>query len=1017
VAPKKSTLGGRKDKGDDDSDDSHEEDFNPNLHVSSRLREGGDISSDEEESEETKKRRAEQKKLDLAKQSASSLGQSNSNIFERMDAGESESFTSQGAAMISAMAGGKSKDLSQYVHKRDDDDEFSEEEQRDDKTYMVNPLLFGREDRSDEYGAIFGKDLEWFPNGLRVWRMERFLPKPIQVNLFGKFLTRETYLVLNIDENDDGSKDCVIFYWLGSETTMDKSGGAAFRIGELSGFLSAMSNLNEIPCKFRQVRLEEGEETDEFRDLFDPTETEYGGFHVEQGGTQSEFNKVDLDHGPPSLYRVAADGHTHEMGLDSDHLNRKHAFLLDEGKVIWVWHGANATYFDRFKAVELASKLANKERMGRSRVMQVEDDSNEGQNPTADFWKHFGLVRPPHHIQDEFVAYETPKYRIWRTQNVDGKFDLLEITDRPLAKAMLQSKHCVIFDAFFTVYNWKGKHSSPLERAASELLAQKFLAEMAERPQYARIKHVLESAEPELFKEKFEDWKDEIVEENNFNVVADSAPPPTIDVQTLLEEAYWDPNNLDDGSGTIEAWVITGAGPKFEKLPEKERGTFWSASCYMVLYSYTAEDEDGDEIQRYRVYFWQGAKAGNQWYPQFMFGFFPVLERRIKSQGRHVDQVHIHQGSEPKHFCLLFNSLLTIRNGEREEPADEDESPRDWQLEPLLLDVRLQMPSETVRAIQPVEMSAAFLNSEGTFMLVTKEQTFIWIGKASRIFPSAESIKTLVNRVGKGATVALMEGDDEEAAMADFWKAIGGPGRYCKKDRRSHWLPRLFEGYAQDGQLKMREIVNYSQWDLSEQGSYLLDCYDKLYVWYGSLCSETMKQSSILVANTYIRLAATVREMYVGLELFVSGAEPLEFQWVFHTWRPKMVSGLEKTQERREVRLHRMNLIEYRRIAAEDRVARRKRIAAQFINENTRITEENEKKREEDAEIAKFNKKLEDGKREDGKYELQKQQREQARLEKEAAFKKEMEEMEAERERKRKERESRRKAEEEAGAE
>lgn len=169
---------------------------------------------------------------------------------------------------------------------------------------------------------------------------------------YGKFLTRETYMLLNISENDDGSKAVVISYWLGSETTMDKSGGAAFRIGELAGYLNAMSRANEVPkerrlcscsdaslffsqihCKFSQLRVEEGEEPDEFRALFDPNETEFGGFHVEQGGTTSEFNKVDQDFGPPCLYRVAADGHTHEMGLDADCLNRKHAFLLDEGKV------------------------------------------------------------------------------------------------------------------------------------------------------------------------------------------------------------------------------------------------------------------------------------------------------------------------------------------------------------------------------------------------------------------------------------------------------------------------------------------------------------------------------------------------------------------------------------------------------------------------------------------------------------------------------------------------------------
>ena len=66
--------------------------------------------------------------------------------------------------------------------------------------------------------------------------------------------------------------------------------------------------------------------------------------------------------------------------------------------------------------------------------------------------------------------------------------------------------------------------------------------------QWARIKNVLESAEPELFKEKFGDWKDDVVDDVSKNVIADSAPPPTIDVQTLLEEAYWEPN-VSEGAG------------------------------------------------------------------------------------------------------------------------------------------------------------------------------------------------------------------------------------------------------------------------------------------------------------------------------------------------------------------------------------------------------------------------------------------------------------------------------------
>jgi hypothetical protein len=194
VTPAKKPLGGRKKKDDDDSDDSHEEDFNPNL-----AKVAEDEESDEEDSEDTKRKKAEQRKLEAAKVGAAKSGScivlthsyqsaahsGGGNIFERINAGEDNTFTVQGAAVISAMAGGKTKDLSKYMAAADDDDDDDAPPEAG-KAYMVNPLLFGREDRSDEYAAIFGKDLEWFPDGMRVWRMERFIPKPVPVHLFGK---------------------------------------------------------------------------------------------------------------------------------------------------------------------------------------------------------------------------------------------------------------------------------------------------------------------------------------------------------------------------------------------------------------------------------------------------------------------------------------------------------------------------------------------------------------------------------------------------------------------------------------------------------------------------------------------------------------------------------------------------------------------------------------------------------------------------------------------------------------
>ena len=116
------------------------------------------------------------------------------------------------------------------------------------------------------------------------------------------------------------------------------------------------------------------------------------------------------------------------------------------------------------------------------------------------------------------------------------------------------------------------------------------------------------------------------------------------------------------------------------------------------------------------------------------------------------------------------------------------------------------------------------------------------------------------------------------------------------------------------------------------------------------------------------------------------------------------------------MRLHRLQLLEYRRASLEERQQRRARIAAQFISENRLIAAANAKAREQDAEIAKHNAKLEAGKKEDGRFEAEKLAREKARAEKEEAFKREMEEMEKERERKRQEREERKRQEEAAEA-
>ena len=58
----------------------------------------------------------------------------------------------------------------------------------------------------------------------------------------------------------------------------------------------------------------------------------------------------------------------------------------------------------------------------------------------------------------------------------------------------------------------------------------------------------------------------------------------------------------DADSEMVNVWLVGAEANLVEVLPEEERGTFWSANAYIVLYSYTVKGAD-----RSVLYFWKGA--------------------------------------------------------------------------------------------------------------------------------------------------------------------------------------------------------------------------------------------------------------------------------------------------------------------------------------------------------------------------------------------------------------------------
>eukprot|EP01091_Cochliopodium_minus_P020279 TRINITY_DN8817_c0_g1_i1.p1 TRINITY_DN8817_c0_g1~~TRINITY_DN8817_c0_g1_i1.p1 ORF type:complete len:1040 (+),score=379.30 TRINITY_DN8817_c0_g1_i1:100-3219(+) len=932
----------------------------------------------------------------------------------------------RGNKLIDALVKGHTINIDKFKAKDEDSSEEEKEKEivRSDKMVMG----LGDEDYFDEYKRIFG-DIEELPKGLRMWRIEKFVPVKIPIHHLGRFYTKETYLILNIKEESRGGKEVYLHMWMGNDTTMDKSGGGAFRFSELGGYLKAISKLNEIPARIHIQREEQAEESEEFKAYFE----KYGGFSISEGGTSSGFKVIEKPIYDPTLYLIRNDRHSIQCALSLEVLNVRLVYLLDAGEVIYVWFGAKSSYFDRFKATEMATQIVNKERKGRAMVVQIEDGEEDVKaepiinfstnpsfnntiappNPSLEFWRILGASKAPKITRDEAPSEDYPPYRFLQTQTKGQNFDLIEITERPLKQEMLSPKHCIIIDCFYTIYNWKGKNATEREKAASTILSKKFFEETANRPKWAKVVNIHQTAEPIFFREKFVKWVDYTKEETKKkNKVAVSVAVNKIDVQSMLKEKYFAPNLLDEGKGDIQVWCMTSTKPKFDRLSSLEEGVFNRNYSYIVLYSYLKKKEEWnhrDTKRAFMVYFWQGRRSSIRDYSAFFFGFLPAFSKKLKSQGCEVEYRVLEEGSEVEHFVSLFKRVIVVNDGIRYSLTDKssplpsslvEEKIREQSKSIRFYDCRMQLPSETVRCME-LPVSTCNLNSYSTHLLITPTTLYIWYGAFTKVTPSSSSLLLLLERfLEERKKVTFLEGcEDEDSENSSlFWKILGGKTDYCKFEKRNSFVPRLFLFFHDNGKLQVEELANYSQSNLKEERVYLLDCEEKIYLWYGSRSSQTLRMHALYIANSFVRLAAASRTNFIPLEAFDSGNESEQFKWRFHTWFVPPKSSFSIVEEKRENRRKRLEILEYhrRRDGEEEQ---------QFQNTTFRIKEENNKIRSQNSNLLSQNSKLRSKnqtllkeKQEDAISLKKKNDRDRERNERDRKHKEEMERLERERE-------------------
>ncbi|CAF4516331.1 unnamed protein product, partial [Rotaria socialis] len=560
--------------------------------------------------------------------------------------------------------------------------------------------------------------------GITSWEIENFLPKQLEHQLNGIFYTGDCYIILNTMIELSGNTDWNIYFWIGKDATLDKQACAA---------MHAVNLRNMLGASCRTQREEQGDETEEFLALFNSHLRIIDGARTETG-----FWVVrDVEH-PTHFYRASGTQklHVELVPTGATSLDSRYVFFLDVGPRLYIWNGKKCNSMTRAKTRLFVEKLNKSERKGLSELIQI----NQG-DETDKFWNELGgkpnNFQLVNHVPDNFNPAKSILYKVDLGQEF---IELPQVELEPggvLKKELLHTRNIYILDCYTELFVWIGKKSARLVRMAATRLAVELLS-MIQRPEHSVITKTLEGAETQVFKSKFDAWDDVLAVD--FTRTAENVSKKGANMKKILQENEMKTNltalfknrpqwqTREAAREALEDWNIFLLQPfsmfvyenkKFVKLPDDERGQFYSHDSYLFVARYLLPSEDEsmdnseleDEIKdsdtERIVYFWQGRSANNTAWLSFNFTFKQEL---IDVLGD-FEIIQLIQQQENQRFMAHFNRKFVIHNGKRRTAAERLHMPVQRLTQTEMYHIRWCYSTIMTRCIQ-IEATAANLCSE-----------------------------------------------------------------------------------------------------------------------------------------------------------------------------------------------------------------------------------------------------------------------------------------------------------------
>jgi gelsolin len=274
-----------------------------------------------------------------------------------------------------------------------------------------------------------------------------------------------------------------VHFWLGTYTSQDEAGTAAYKTVELDDLLGG------APVQHREVQ---GHESDLFLKYFK------NEIKLLSGGVETGFKHVKPEEYKPRLLHLKGKKKVRitEVPLSRDSLNSGDVFILDGGLKIWQWNGKKAGPQEKQKGAQLSRAIVD-ERKGKPKINVLEDGDKD-----SEFWGMLGgmgAVKSAEEGGDDNEAEKSGTKALFHLSDASGKLEFKQVaTGSACKKSLLNSDDVFILDTGAEVFAWIGKGASKDEKAKALHFAQDYLKNY-NRPPYTPIARILEGGENEVF--------------------------------------------------------------------------------------------------------------------------------------------------------------------------------------------------------------------------------------------------------------------------------------------------------------------------------------------------------------------------------------------------------------------------------------------------------------------------------------------------------------------------------------